>query len=152
MATLLLLSLAGVVVSVIVGSFWYSPATPMGRLHMRYLGFDTLSAEEQKKKIEEAKPTMPKIYGAQMALSLLTSVATVTIVTMSMQNGVPFSMALGFVVVNWLCFMVPVNGSQILWGNVDRAIAWKKFFSDILSNLVTLLLVAAMASFFVTTL
>jgi hypothetical protein len=50
-------------------------------------------------------------------------VAVVTIITMSMQNGAPFVMALGFVIVNWLCFMVPVHGSQILWGNVDSAIA-----------------------------
>jgi biotin synthase-like enzyme len=149
MTTIFLLSLAGVVISVAVGSFWYSPGTPMGRLHMRHLGFDKLTAEEQKKMIEKAKPTMPKTYVAQMLLSLLTSLATVFIITMSVQNGVPFMMALGFVIANWLCFMVPVNGSQILWGNVDRKIAWQKFFSDILSNLVIILLIALMTSFFI---
>lgn len=148
MLTAILLIIAGVIISIVVGTFWYSPGTPMGRLHMRYLGFDKLSPEEQKHKIEAAKPTMPKIYAGQMLLSLLQSAAVVLIVTMSMQNGVPFVAALGFVVFNWLCFMVPVNGSQILWGNVERAIAWPKFFSDSLSNLVTLLAIACLAGFF----
>lgn len=146
--TILLLIFAGVIISIAVGTFWYSPATPMGRLHMRYLGFDALSPEEQKRKIEEAKPTMPKIYAGQILLSLLESAAVVIIVIMSMQNGISFVAALGFVVFNWLCFMVPVNGSQILWGNIERAIAWKKFLSDILANLVTLLLIACMAGYF----
>ena len=43
--TILLLSLAGVVISVVVGMLWYNPSTPMGRIHMRYLGFDILSPE-----------------------------------------------------------------------------------------------------------
>jgi hypothetical protein len=149
MTTILLLSLAGAVIAAVVGTFWYSNATPMGKIHMRYLGFDTLSPEEQKKKIEEAKPKMMKMYGAQMALSLLTSLATVYIITMSVQNGVPFWMAVGFVAVNWLCFMVPVVGSGILWSNCDRRIVWQKFFSDIFANLVTILLIALMTSFFI---
>ncbi len=68
---------------------------------------------------------------------------------MSMRNGLTFGMALGFVALNWLCFVVPTIGSGVLWSNCDRSIAWKKFFSDILSNLVTLVLVAFLASFFV---
>jgi hypothetical protein len=146
--TILLLSLAGVVVSVVAGSLWYSPGTPMGRVHMRYLGFDRLSPEEQQRKIAEAKPHMPKRYGAQMLLSLLTSIATVFIVYMSMQNGVSFSLAVGFVLFNWLCFMVPVAGGNILWGNVDHALVWKKFFSDIGYHLVTVVLIALLALFF----
>src|SRR3990167_1536793 len=148
MLTIFFLTLAGVVISIAIGSFWYSMSTPMGRLHMKYLGFDKLSPEEQKQKIEEAKPAMPKVYAGQMLLSLLESFAVVIIITMSMQNGVPFLVALGFVVFNWLCFMVPVNGSQILWGNVERGIAWKKFFSDIMANLVTLLAIAGVAGLF----
>jgi Protein of unknown function (DUF1761) len=143
--TIILLALAGVVISVVVGTVWYMPNTPMGRVHMRYLGFDKLSPEEQQQKIAEAKPHMPKIYGAQMLLSFLT---TVFIVTMSVQNGVTFSLALAFVVFNWLCFMVPVVGGQLLWGNVESSLAWKKFFSDILNHLVVILLVALLAGYF----
>jgi hypothetical protein len=148
MTTFILLAVAGTILSVIIGTLWYMPNTPTGRLHMRYLGFDKLSSEEQAIKIEEAKPTMPKIYGAQMLLSFITVIAVVGIVLMSMKNGVPREMAIGFVVINWFCFMVPVLGSQILWGPCEREIAWKKFWSDIFYNLAILLVVAVLASFF----
>lgn len=147
--SLFLLTLAGSVIAVMVGTFWYSNATPMGRWHMQYLGFDKLTPEQQQAKIKEAMPKMPKIYAAQMALSLLTSFATVFIITMSVQNGVPFMMALGFVLMNWLCFMVPIVGQGILWGNVEPSLMWRKFFSDSASNLATLLLTALLVSFFV---
>ncbi len=146
--TIVLLALGGVVISIIIGTLWFMPNTPMGKLHMRYLGFDKLSPEEQTQKIEAAKPTMWKTYMAQAILSFLTSVAVVFIVTMSLQNGVPLEMALGFVLLNWLCFMVPVAGSNILWGNVDRTIAWKKFLSDISWQLVIVLLIGLMAAYF----
>lgn len=149
MITIILLSLFGAVLAAAVGTLWYSPMTPMGRLHMQYLGFDKLSPEEQKKKIEEAKPKMAKMYVSQIVLSFLTAFSVVFIITMSMKNNLSFPMAVGFVAMNWLCFIVPTIGSGILWSNCDRAIALKKFFSDIASSLVTLLLTALMASFFV---
>ena len=148
MTPIILLSLAGVVISVVVGTLWYMPGTPMGKVHMQYLGFDKLSLEEQQQKIAEAKPTMPKIYGMQMLLSFLMSFAVVFIVTMSMQNGMTFAMALGFVFFNWLCFVVPVVGGNILWGNCDGALARKKFISDALNFLVVIILVAVLTSFF----
>lgn len=149
MTTIILLSLAGAVIAAVVGTFWYSNKTPMGKIHMRYLGFDKLSKEEQEQKIKEAMPKMPKVYGAQMALSLLTSFFVVFVITMSVQNGVPFNMAIWFPIFGWLCFVVPTVGSAILWGNCDPEIAWKKFFSDIFSNLVTVLVIALLAGLFV---
>ncbi len=146
--SLLVLSLIGAVVYAVVGTFWYSNATPMGKIHMQYLGFDTLSEEEKKKKMNEAKPMMPKMYGAQLSLSLLTAFAAVFIVTLSIQNHVPIWMAIGFIVFNWLAFMVPIIGQGILWSNCDPKLAWKKFFSDSLSNLVSVLIIALLASFF----
>lgn len=148
MTTIVILSLVGAVLAAVVGTVWYGPKTPMGKIHMRSLGFDKLSEAEQQQTIEAAKPTMWKLYVGQMALSLLTAGAVVAIVSMSMQGGVPFTMAAGFVAFNWLCFMVPVAGSQILWSNCDRAIAWKKFLSDSLSYLVTVLVIAALAGVF----
>ncbi len=145
MTTILLLALAGTVLATIIGTIWYSPGTPMGRLHMRSIGFDRLSSEEQKSKMEEMKPRMWRLYAGQMALSFLTSFAVAFIVTMSMQNGLTLPMALGFVAFNWLAFMVPVSGASIIWGNVDRAIAWRKFASDALSYLTTVLAVALLA-------
>ncbi|MCE9643047.1 MAG: DUF1761 family protein [Candidatus Andersenbacteria bacterium] len=146
--TLLILSLVGAVVYAVVGTLWYSNATPMGKIHMQYLGFDKLSEEEKKKKMIEAKPMMPKMYAGQIGLSLLTSFAVVFVVSLSIQNRVPVSMAISFVVFNWLAFMVPIIGQGILWSNCDPKIAWKKFFSDSLSNLVSILLIALLASFF----
>lgn len=149
MTTILLLALLGAVLSAVVGTIWYSPSTPMGKIHMRYLGFDVLSPEEQKQKMEEAKPKMPKIYGAQMVLSFMTSFLVVSIVTMAMQNGMSFTTTVGFILINWLCFIVPTVGGAILWGTCDERIAWKKFFSDIGVSFVTLILIAYVASLFV---
>ena len=148
MLSIILLSIFGAVLAAIIGTLWYSNKTPMGKIHMRYLGFNELSPEEQKNKMEMGKSMMPKMYAGQMILSLLTSFSVVFIITMSVRNGVPFTLALGFVIMNWLCFMVPIIGSGILWSNCDRTIAWKKFFSDIFANLVTLIAIAFLASFF----
>lgn len=148
MLTIIILSLAGAIISAIIGTIWYSNATPMGRIHMKYLGFDKLTEEEKKAKMKEAMPMMPKMYAGQLILSLLTSFAVVSIILMSMRNGVTASLAYGFIAINWLCFMVPIIGSAILWSNCDRNIAMKKFFSDIFCNLVTVLVIAFLASFF----
>jgi hypothetical protein len=136
------------VISAVVGTFWYSNATPMGKAHMRYLGFDKLSPEQQQAKIALAKPNMWKLYVAQMVLSFLTAFAVAFITIMSMQNGLSLGMAMGFVMLNWLCFMVPIIGQGILWSNCDRKLAWQKFISDIFYNLVTVLLIAFVASLF----
>jgi uncharacterized membrane protein YhaH (DUF805 family) len=143
MITVLLLSLLGAVIAAVVGTFWFSNATPMGKIHMKYLGFDKLSPEEM-----EAKPKMPKMYAAQFALSFLTSFSVVFVVTLSIHNGVPPLMAIAFPIISWLCFMVPIIGSALLWSNVDPSIAWKKFFSDISANLVIVVLIALMAVMF----
>ena len=45
--TLLILSLVGAVLYAVVGTLWYSNVTPMGKIHMQYLGFDKLSEEEK---------------------------------------------------------------------------------------------------------
>lgn len=84
LTTVLLLALAGTVIAMIIGTFWYMPNTPMGKLHMQYLGFDKLSPEEQQQKIAAAKPTMWKLYGVQMVLSFLTAAFVVFVVTLSM--------------------------------------------------------------------
>ena len=148
MITIFLLSIVGTVLATAVGTFWYSDKTPMGKIHMRSLGFDKLSDEQKKEKMKAGKSMMPKMYAGQMILSFLTSFAVVFIVTLSIKNGVPFLLALGFVLMNWLCFMVPIIGSGILWSNCDRSIAWKKFFSDIFSNLLVVVVIAFLVCIF----
>ena len=149
MITIFLLALAGAVIAAVVGTFWYSDKTPMGKIHMQFLGFDKLSEEDKKRKMEEAKPTMWKMYLIQMILSYLTAFAVVFIVFTSMRNGLSLGMSISFLVLNWLCFIVPTIGSGVIWSNRDRKIAWMKFVSDIVSNLVTILLTALLASLFV---
>lgn len=146
MLTTILLSLLGAIIYAVLGTLWYSMATPMGRLHMRYLGFDKLSPEEQKQKIDAAKPHMWKTYLAQIALAFLTSFFTVFVVTLSLKNGVSAAIAISFPVFAWLCFSAPAIGSQILFGNVDRAIACKKFFSDTVFILIVVFIIALIAS------
>ena len=148
MLTIIILTMVGAVIYAVIGTLWYSNATPMGKIHMKYLGMDTLSPEERTQKMEAGKAMMPKMYAAQLGLSLLTSFWVVFVVTESIHNGLPLLMAVGFSIFGWLCFTVPAIGTSILWSNCDRSIAWKKFFSDIASNLVTVIVIALVAGFF----
>ncbi len=143
------LSVLGAVIAAVIGTVWYSQATPMGKVHMQYLGFDKLTPEEQKQKMEEAKPMMAKMYLGQLALSLLTAFFVVFMMIKGSINGEAASMIVAYLVLTWLCFMVPIIGSALLWSNCDRAIVWKKFFSDIFANLVTILVIALVTSFFI---
>lgn len=145
---MILFAVIGAIVYAVVGTLWYSSSTPMGKIHMQYLGFDKLSEEEKKQKMEAGKAMMPKMYAAQIGLSLLTAFATVFVVALSIQNGVRPMLAIGFAVFNWLTFMVPIIGQGILWSNCDPKLAWKKFFSDSLSNLLSVLLIAFLTSLF----
>jgi hypothetical protein len=148
MITIFLLSIAGAIIAAVIGTFWYSDKTPMGRIHMRYLGFDRLSPEEQKLKIEEAKPKMPKMYALQLLLSVIKAFFVVFVITLSVKNGVSFGAAILFPIFAWLCYDVTTIGSALLWSNCDREIVWKKFFSDIFSNLVTILAIAILTGLF----
>jgi hypothetical protein len=70
MITVITIAIIGAIISAITGTLWYSGATPMGKLHMQYLGFDKLSQTEKDARIAAAKPTMWKMYTAQLVLSL----------------------------------------------------------------------------------
>lgn len=147
--TILLIAIIGAVVSLVVGSIWYSPGTPMGRLHMKAIGFDKISPDEQQRLIEEMKPKMWKSYLAQFIMSALTAFFIGFITIFGMRNGQTFGMVATEAFFVWLAMMVPVIGSGILWGNTPRDIAWKKFASDSISYLVTIGLVLVIAKLFV---
>lgn len=124
MITIFLLALAGALLAVIIRILW------SGHIRKGEMRFD-------------------KKYFFQFLLSFLTTFATVFIVIVSMRNGVTLGLSLGFVFLNWLCFVVPTSGSDILWSGHESRHAWRKFFSDTFSILVTLLLIATIASLFV---
>lgn len=134
-----LLGILGAIISAVVGTLWYSMKTPMGRLHLESLGFLKLSKEEQQKRIAEMKPKMWKYYLAQMFLAFLTSAFIAFI--MIAQKGYASSAIYAEVAAIWLCFTVPLVGQNLLWGNYDLKLRWRKFFSDSASNLVTLLVI-----------
>lgn len=148
MITIFYITLIGSIASLIVGSIWYSDKTPMGRLHMRYIGFDTLSKAEQQRKIEEVKPHMWKSFLGQFIFSACTAFFIAMVSVTGSSHGEKMGMIAGYSIMAWFCFMVPVIGSSIIWGNVDRQIAVKKFISDSMSYLVTIGVILMIAGLF----
>lgn len=149
MITILLVAVLGAVISAVVGTIWYNPEwTPMGKWHMQYLGFDKLSKKEQEDLRNKAMPNMWKTYSAQLTLSLLTSFFIAIVTSYSVQNGAPASSVFYYIPMVWLCFTVPMIGQNVLWGTCEGRLAWKKFFSESLSNLVTFLLIGFLATLF----
>jgi archaellum biogenesis protein FlaJ (TadC family) len=147
--SLLLITFLGGIASIIIGTFWYSDKTPMGRIHMRSIGFDKLTHEQQQKSIADAKPHMWKSFLGQFILSSLTAFFIALVSVTGTLNGMPFGMVVIYGLLAWICFMVPLAGSHVLWGNIDRKIAWKKFISDSASYLVTIAAVLLIAKLFV---
>ena len=145
--TIALLGLLGMIISMAVGSFWYSLKTPMGKLHMATTGFSKLSEEEQQKRMEGMKPQMWKYLIAAEHFALLTSLFIAFV--MIEQKGFGVGIIYGEVGFAWSCFTVPIVGQSLLWGNCDKKLRWKKFFSDILSNLVTYFLIILVFSFII---
>lgn len=143
--TIILVGILGAIISAITGTLWYSGSTPMGKWHMHYLGFDKLSEEEKKRMIAEAKPKMWKSYSAQTILSLLTSLFIAFVTGYTVQNGGPANSVFYYVPMIWLAFTVPMIGQNIIWGKSEGALAWKRFFSDSLYNLITFLIIAFVA-------
>lgn len=146
MFTVVFVGILGAVVSAVTGTLWYSRSTPMGRWHMQYLGFDTLSEEEQARVIAEAKPKMWKIYSAQLVLSFLTSFFIGAVTSYTVQNGGPASAVFSYVPMIWIAFTVPIIGQGLLWGKSGGSLAWKRFCSDSAYNLVTFLIIAFVAT------
>lgn len=146
MGTVFLVAILGALISAITGTLWYMGSTPMGKWHMQYLGFDKLSEAEKQKLIAEAKPKMWKNYTAQMLLSFLTSSFIAFVTSYTIQNGGPANATFFYVLTIWLAFTVPMIGQNILWGKSEGSLAWKRFFSDSLYNLITFLIIAFVAT------
>jgi hypothetical protein len=149
MLTILLVGVLGAVISAVVGTLWYSGATPMGKWHMQYLGFDKLSKAEQAKTMAEAKPQMWKSYSAQLFLSFLTSLFIGFVTSYTVQNGGPASSVYFYVLMIWVSFTVPMIGQNILWSSSKGSLAWKRFFSDSVYNLIAYWIISFAATLLV---
>lgn len=149
MTTILLVGVLGAFLSAVIGTLWYSGSTPMGKWHMQCLGFDALSKAEQDKLIAEAKPHMWKTYLGQLVLSFITSFFIAFVTDYTVQNGGPANAVFYYVVMIWAAFTVPMIGQQLLWGTTKSGLAWKRFFSDGLCNLITFLVIAYVATLLV---
>ncbi len=130
MLSILVVTFLGAVLGALIGTVWYGPFTPMGRWHMAYLGFDKLTKEEQAKKIAEAKPQMPKQYALQFLLSALNSFFVAFVMKNMVANGQPKAGTFGYLAMIWICFVVPVVGSSLLWGNCPPELRLKRLASD----------------------
>ena len=148
MVSIILVGIIGAVIGIVVGMVWYSDKTPMGKWHMASFGFDKLSPEERARLIAEAKPRMVRQFSAQALLSFITALFIGAVTSYSVQNGAPASSVFFYIPAIWLAFTVPMVGQNLLWGSAKGALAWKRFFSDSFSNLVTYLLVAFVATLF----
>ncbi len=146
MTITIIIGIIGAIISAIIGTLWYSDKSPMGRLHMKCLGFDKLSQAEKDALKKEAMPNMWKVYSLQMVLSLITSLFIGFVTSYTVANGGPASAVYFYVVFIWVAFTVPIIGQSLLWGNVDRSLVWKKFFSDISYNLLTFIIIAFVAT------
>ncbi len=149
MITIITVGVIGAVLSAIIGTIWYSNATPMGFWHMQYLGVNALSEVERAAKIAEAKPKMWKTYSAQIALSFLTSFFIAFVTSYTIQNGGPVNAVYYYIILIWFTFTIPIIGQGILWGTSEGSLAWKRFFSDSLYNLITFLIIAFVATLMV---
>ena len=149
MIEILFVGVGGAIVSAVVGTIWYNPDwTSMGKWHMQYLGFDKLSKKEQEAIRNEMAPQMWKSYSVQLILSLLTSLFIAFVTSYSVQNGAPASSIYYYIPMIWLCFTVPIIGQNILWGTStgNLALAWKRFFSESFSSLITFMIIAYIAT------
>ena len=146
--TIILITILGMIISIIIGTIWHSPNTWGGRIHIEYVGFDKLSKAEQKKIIEEAKPQMWKSYLAQSILSLMTSGFIAFVMYLTSSNGQSKYFVFLFVAMIWCSFIVPVVGSNVLWGVCPKGLKIKKFLADIIYQLITLLAITAVFTLF----
>jgi len=147
MTTIVLLGILGVFISIAIGWCWYSLKTPMGRIQQEAVGHGNLSKDEQQKLMQEMQPKMWKYLLAQAFLAFLTSLFIAFIMTE--QKGLGSGIIYAEVGFAWLCFTVPIVGQSLLWGNCDKQVKWKKFFSDIFSNLITYFVIIFVFSFIV---
>lgn len=150
MASLFLIALLGVVISMVIGTLWHMPNVPTGKLHMDYIGFTKLSASEQERQMKASQPHMWKSFLGQAILSYMSSLFIVFVMYYTTQGGVASSMVYGYVCMIWLGFVIPTFGWNLIWWGHDHParFLWIYFISQAIYYLISYLVIAYVFHFF----
>lgn len=150
MASLFLIALLGVIISMVIGMVWHLPNVPTGKLHMEYIWCSKLSPAEQEKMMNEAKPHMRKSFLGQAILSYLSSLFIVVVMYYTTQGSLSSAMVYGYVLMIWAAFVVPTFGWAIIWWGRDHKakFLWIYFISEAIYYLISYMLIAYVVHFF----
>lgn len=127
------LVLLGVVISIIIGSVWFSPLM-FGKLWMKINGVEHKSKEELK--------AMQKEMGSAYILQALLSAMHVLTMFMLIEIFYPFGFSWWYAVVFiWVGFVIPIQAGDLLWGNTPKGLRVKKFLVNATYQLVSMLII-----------
>lgn len=147
MMNIILLGIVGAIISMIIGMVWYSPKL-FGKSQLDFNGKKVLTSDEHKNKLEGPKHLVYKKYLAQFILSFITSFFLALVIKGGF-NLIFNKYLFMFIALIWLCFTVPMAGTNVLWSDVSNKIALNKFLSDIFYSLITFMIVSYIFSLIV---
>lgn len=123
------------IISMIIGSFWYSPLL-FGNLWIKLQGFT-------KKDIGRAKDRgMKKIYFISFISSIVMSYVLAYLISSSGIDGFFDGAILGFIV--WLGFVATIMINSVLWENKS----FELYLLNILYHLISLIIIGGIIGFF----
>ncbi|MDQ1282023.1 MAG: hypothetical protein QG630_374 [Patescibacteria group bacterium] len=140
MLKIILLGIIGAIISMIIGMIWHSSKL-FGKSQLDYNAKKVLTFEEHKNKCEESKHLVSQKYLLQFLLSFITSFF-LALVMKGGYGDIHDKYLYMFVALVWISFTVPAVGTNVLWSEVPKKIALKKFLSDIFYCLITFMLIA----------
>lgn len=117
----------------VCGAVWYSLL--FGKLWGKIHGFDKLSKEVQEKMMKEMGP----YYGAQLLVTVMTTVALAILLEYLPRNWNAFQMAS----LIWAGFVVPTQASAVIFGGTETKWMLKKIAVQAGASLLCLLIAAA---------
>lgn len=127
------LVLLGVVISVVIGSVWFSPLM-FGKLWMRINGVEHKSKEELR--------AMQKEMGSAYILQALLSAMQVFAMFLLIELAWPFGFSWVYMVIFlWMGFVIPIQTGDLLWGNTTKGLRVKKFLVNASYQLITMLII-----------
>lgn len=127
------LVLFGVVISVVIGSVWFSPLM-FGKLWMKINGVEHKTKEELM--------AMQKEMGSAYILQALLSAMQVFAMFLLIELAWPFGLSWVYMVIFlWMGFVIPVQTGDLLWGNTPKGLRVKKFLVNAGYQLISMLII-----------